>query len=170
MSVQFNLPGFGGSYFTSHTPFMRDISPSLRNCWHMDGTCLSHPLAAKITCDLVLCPICYQVKITSEFILLVSSPNENAQRQILKILRCSNLVFSSKPKLILTYFKTFHYMAPACLNSLIYEFGPTLFYLFITSRFDKNSFSYLLHRQEVRLAYGVCLVFEISQAWDLHVF
>lgn len=60
-------------------------------------------------------------------------------------------------------------MAPVCLNSLIYEFGPTLFYLFITNRFDKISFYYLLHRQEVRLAYSVCPVFETSQAWDLHV-
>lgn len=70
---------------------------------------------------------------------------------------------------LLTYFKIFHDTAPTCLNSPIYECGPTLFYLFITSRFDKISFYYLLHSQEVRLAYDVCLVFEISEAWDLHV-
>lgn len=60
--AQFNLSGFGGSYFISDMPFMIDISPAPREIagTRVAPAYLISPLAAKVTCYLVICPICYQ--------------------------------------------------------------------------------------------------------------
>lgn len=108
----------------------------------MAAACLISPLAAQITCHLVVCPICYQ----SENHFRVCDACDQSQPKCskpdswnLSNSQCS--VVSNEPELLLTYFKIFCDISPTCLNSLISECRPTLFYLFVTSRFAEDFFS-----------------------------
>lgn len=153
-----NLSGFGVSYFILHVPFTTDISPALWNGWHVDGTCSSHfssgsqdnlsfgdlpNLLSKwksLQSFYCLCPVLIQ--------MLKDRPLKtwNSQSSVFSkfsercVFKIHKALFSSEPELLLTYFKIFHDVAPACLNSLVSVCGTTPFYLFITSRFAEDFF------------------------------